>query len=932
MPQQYRKPGARKLAALAVIMALGIGVAGCDDQGPTAEQHLQNARESIESNELRTAVIELKNAIQKRPDLAEARLMLGRTHVELGSGADAEKELLRARDLGADRQAVQIALADAWLLQGENQQVLDGFKVDEDASKEMRVAALIARGKAYVGLGQLDKADQMLNYALSLDINNIKASVALVYLNIQRGDTEQAGFYLANPKKIAPEDIQVLLAEGDLALSAGRNADAEAAFAKVAKKVPGDRRYTLSLARAQIANGSLEPAIENLDTVLKQAPRLPFANYWRAVAAFQQRNYETVKSHAQQVLALAPDHLPSILLLGTAHYALGEDEQAIERLQTYVARNPEYAPARRTLGQALLRSGDAEQARRVLEPLEAAATNDAQLLSIIAMAAVRSGDLRAGEAYFQKLTDVAPESAQARAQLGAIRISLGETEEGIDDLEKSLATEPDIRALVILSVTHLKRKEFDRALAAATRLSEEYPDSPAGPTLAGIAQAGKGSLDQARVAFERALEIRPGAPDASANLAAMEVSAGNLEAAHRILSNSLATFPNNRRVLSRLGQLEMRMGRPAQAIERFEAAVRANPDDIQSRVFLARLHLQAGAPQQALDAAVPAEAANPDNPALLEVLGRAYQAVEQHDEAVERLRKLVELRPDNMQARLHLIRSLGKLGEIGQGRVQSEKALEADPENFIAKLSLAFFLVREANFERAKPILAELEQAAPENAQVHELLGDVAAGEEGFDVALRSYQKAFELRPTSALAIKLAGARQRTGDVGYYATYDNWLANHPDDVAVRLVAANADLAHQRFDAARHHYATIIEQSPDNVLARNNLAWLLFKVGEVQAARAHAVRALDLAPDNPLVQDTAGVVFLASGDVDQSITQLRRASGRLPDNPEIGFHLAQALAKDGNTKEARTILRQILSRDVRFAEREEAEALLRQLGG
>jgi putative PEP-CTERM system TPR-repeat lipoprotein len=932
MSQQYWKTGARKLAALAVIMALGIGAAGCDDQGPTAEQHLQKARESIESNEWRTAVIELKNAIQKEPELAEARLMLGRTYVELGSGTDAEKELLRARDLGADPQAVQIALADAWLLQGENQQVLDFFKVDEDASKEMKVAALIARGKAYAGLGQLDKADQALNYALSLDINNIKASVALVYLNIQRGDTEQAGLYLANPKKIAPEDIQVLVAEGDLALSTGRNADAEAAFAKVAKKVPGDRRYTLSLARAQIANGSLEPAIENLDAVLKRAPRHPFANYWRAVAALQQQDYETVKSHAQQVLAVAPDHLPSILLLGTAHYALGEDEQAIERLQTYVARNPEYAPARRTLGQALLRTGDAEQARRVLEPLEAAATNDAQLLAMIATAAVRSGDLRAGEAYLKKLTDVAPESAKARAQLGAIRISLGETEEGIDDLEKSLATEPDIRALVILCVTHLRNKEFDRALDAATRLSEEYPDNPAGPTLAGIAQAGKGSLDQARAAFERALEIKPGAPDASANLAAMEVRAGNLEAAHKILSDSLAAFPDNQRILSRLGQLEMRMGRPAQAIERFEAAVRANPDDVQSRVFLARLHLQSGAPQRALDVAVPAEAANPDNPALLDVLGRAYQAIEQNDEAVTRLRKLVELRPDNLQARLLLIQSLGRLGEIGQAREQSEKALETDPDNFIAKLSLAFFLVREANLERAKPLLAELEQAAPENAQVHELLGDVAAGEQRFDDALRSYRKAFELRPTSALVIKLAGARQRTGDAGYYATYDTWLANHPDDVAVRSIAANDDLGHQRFDAARRHYETIVEQSPDNVLARNNLAWLLFKAGELQAASAHAIRALDLAPDNPMVQDTAGVVLLASGDVDQSIIQLRKASGRLPDNPEISFHLAQALAKDGNTEEARAILTQVLSKDAQFAEREEAEALLRQLGG
>lgn len=292
--------------ALAGLIAAGGVVAGVfawRDSGPSATEHVDKAREHIAANRLGAGVIELKNAVQKDPNLAEARLMLGRTHLEVGSGAAAEKELLRARDLGADPQVVQIALADAWLLQGKNQQVLDDFEVDEDASKEMQVAARIARGRAHAGLGQLDKADQTLNYALSLDKGNIKALVALVYLTIRREDNDLAELYLASAKEVAPEDVRVLSAEGDLALATGNNADAEAAFAKAVEKMPGDMRYSLSLARAQIANGSLEPAIENLDAVLKSAPRQPFANYWRAVAAYQKRNYETVKAHAQRVLS-----------------------------------------------------------------------------------------------------------------------------------------------------------------------------------------------------------------------------------------------------------------------------------------------------------------------------------------------------------------------------------------------------------------------------------------------------------------------------------------------------------------------------------------------------------------------------------------------------------------------------------------------------
>ena len=64
------------------------------------EKLVASAKESLAKNDRSAAVIQLKNALQKNPDLGEARLLLGKALLEQGDLAAAEKELRRARELG----------------------------------------------------------------------------------------------------------------------------------------------------------------------------------------------------------------------------------------------------------------------------------------------------------------------------------------------------------------------------------------------------------------------------------------------------------------------------------------------------------------------------------------------------------------------------------------------------------------------------------------------------------------------------------------------------------------------------------------------------------------------------------------------------------------------------------------------------------------
>ena len=82
-------------AALAVLAA--VFLVGCAPDKP--EALVASAKEYLARNDRNAAVIQLKNALQKDPDNAEARFLLGKALLENGELAAAEKELNKANEL-----------------------------------------------------------------------------------------------------------------------------------------------------------------------------------------------------------------------------------------------------------------------------------------------------------------------------------------------------------------------------------------------------------------------------------------------------------------------------------------------------------------------------------------------------------------------------------------------------------------------------------------------------------------------------------------------------------------------------------------------------------------------------------------------------------------------------------------------------------------
>jgi tetratricopeptide (TPR) repeat protein len=172
--------------------------------------------------------------------------------------------------------------------------------------------------------------------------------------------------------------------------------------------------------------------------------------------------------------------------------------------------------------------------------------------------------------------------------------------------------------------------------------------------------------------------------------------------------------------------------------------------------------------------------------------------------------------------------------------------------------------------------------------------------EEALDVCEGAWAKCpVEMVANACLGILEASASDQKVQARVDRQFQVALKKNAESVALRHAIANLCVLQRRYDDAEATYRELIARDPRNILARNNLAWMLAcQKKRLPDAGKLIAEALDLAGPKETLLDTQALVFLAGGKTKEAILLLKEVA-KASDVPGYHFHLAQAYLADGN---------------------------------
>jgi len=911
----------------ALLLALILGACG----GESPESLVSSSKEFLAKKDTKAAVIQLKNALQKNPNLAEARFLLGSALLESGDLAGAELELRKALELKHPADAVIPQLARAMLALGQAKKTVEEFGGLVLSSREAQASLKTSLSSAYAALGKEEDARRSLAEALEANPDYELARLADIRETIAQQDISGAKEKIDAVLTKNPKSAEAIFMRGSLLAIEGNTSGALEQYQKSIEAKPSFLPAHTAIIFSLLQSNKIEDAVKQLDALKKIAPKTPQAYFLDAQVNFQRKEYKAARESAQQLLRFSPNNPNSLQLAGAIEYQLGSYLQAETYLTKAIQSSPKLVLARRMLIANYLRAGQPTKAIDTLKPILGEIDKDSAFLTLAGQAYLQSGDAGKAAEYFTKASKLDPENATKKTSIAVAQIAQGNTEIGFQELQRISAEDKGITADLALITAHLKNNQLDKALQAIDVLEKKQPDNPATYNLRARALLAKKDVAGARNSFEKAIAINPTFFPAVASLATLDLADKKPQDAKKRFETVLTADPKNIQALLALAELNTANNANAEEIAALLGkAVTAAPTDVAPRVALIQHHLKNNDTKKALTAANDALAAMPDKPEILEALGRVQQISGDLNQASISFGKMASLQPASPIPLVRLAEVQIANKNRDDGIKTLKKALEIKPDLLEAQRALIQAALENKNTTEALNIAKTVQKQRPKEAAGYILEGGIHSANQRSNQAIEVYRTGLKASQSPDLAIRLHSALQNSGNKVEAEKHAlAWLKENPKDVGFRMYMGDLASATSSFGQAATYYQSALALQPNNALILNNLAWA---AGQTKSPKAleYAEKANELAPNQPAIMDTLAVLTAEKGDTGKAIELLRKAVSLAPQAASIQLNLAKILIKAGNKDDARKELEALAKLGDKFPGQTEVSQLLKTL--
>lgn len=860
---------------LAIFFA--VCLASCSsEQGKSPAQAILDATTALDGGEPATAIIILKNAIQRNPRDPFLRAELASVFLAIGDGISAEIEAEKARDYGYDNSKSVLLIARTLLRQ---QKVDDALALLLSLDSANAVASEQERqlllAKVYLEKQQLVEAERALAES---DEQLPEARETSAKLIVMKGNADAAVTLLTELLDQRPTYASAWSLLGDIHRFRGEPASAIEAYGKAIEYGLDSQQDRWNRALLNLRSADHAALLVDLEAIRGQDKAGARAAFLEGAMEVQKGEYASAQPLLQTAVEKAPAYLPAKYFLALTHFRLKEHQSAEQFLAGYVAARPNHVAAREVRALNLWQLGQQELAVEEAQAILELDGNNAMALEMMSIDALGRGHGQEALAALERLAATGAEGDVLDLRLGLGYLMAGQQDKGTAALEKASESGGDaaLRADTALVFQWLKAKNYDRALQIVDGLQQKLPGKVLPYSLRGTVLAEKGDLVGAQEAFEKAWSMAPGDAPTGRSLARVALKSGDMAQAEKYLRDVLVKHPEDTATRIELAQLLLAQKDSAGFLVELEMATRQSPSDPRPWLLLLRFDLASNNIDKALERLEQMPAEQRNGTAVAETAGFVYLRAGRASEAEKIFARLVEQMADRPQFRLWLAESQAAQDKIGEARDTLELAAKDLPDDLNVWIALSNLEIAEGNLNKAEGLVERVSARDSNGLATASLTAKIAFARGDFVRAAEAMEKVVATKPTREDVYRLVNATSASGqEEKAIALGEQWVERDAGNIPLRLLLAELYAKTGDHRGQVGQYRAVLAVQPENVVANNNLAWIMADT-DPAAALGFADAAYRQAPDDTDVADTYGWVLHLNGSSEKALQILEKA--------------------------------------------------------
>lgn len=682
---------------------------------------------------------------------------------------------------------------------------------------------------------------------------------------------------------------------------------------------PDDIVSRMLLAAAYERAEKLQFAISTYNEALNHSPQDIRIIVPAVAALYKAKEYDRADEVLRQVANERLFHPDLKKLELQSHLRRGELAPASDILGDFYIRDPNNQSVGLSLALLKMRQNKFVEADEMLNKLK---DQDPNLLPITAAQIVSKVRQGKPDEAIQLSNEVVNKFNNTSAYIIRAKTFafLGQTEKAEKDLEHAVVIEPNnAEPWIAKSDFYRSTGQLDKALADIQKAMSLAPETITIEKRAIsllLASSDRNVVRQGKDVLDKALTVNPddiGLRLYKARWLLAQRTATAIEEATGILQKIADEQPKLSDTWTLLAETALAQAQPIKAIDIALRGLVYLPND-KSLLLLKARSEAARSPVLAIPTIKALRELYPNDTDVVVYLANTYLAADQSQKAVELLRTQLAAcsgTGDERKIRTCLAAALYKNGSKAEAQQQFHSLHQSAPDDPGPLLAQARLLQEDRLWSQLNQIVLQWCQNHSEDSHTPiTIAGDLA-------VANHS-----EAKKTSENILRMV------------------LENHSD--STEAMTALAMLLHigGRFTESAALYQQTLELQPNNVIAINNLAWILCKEqGECQQALELVCRGLEIAPEYIDLIDTRGVAYYQLGEFERAANDFIRCLKLYPNGTPSAtvsyLHLGKSLAKLGQNGEAAENIEKALELNTKIgglsaAESTEAQFLLKEL--